>query len=143
MTYQIVSERKAATPAAIQKPADTYKLVKRYAGQKQEHFIVITLDGAHKPISVTIASIGLVNRTLVHPREVFNKAVGDMATAVIICHNHPSGQCQPSDEDNDITERLVNAGQVLGIPVIDHLVITRNGYFSYCENDCMPKGVDK
>jgi DNA repair protein RadC len=140
MTYEIVSERTVKDPETLKTPVDIYNLVKRYASKEKEYFIVITLDGAHKPISICIATIGLVNRTLVHPREVFNKAVRDMATAIVVCHNHPSGSRSPSDEDKDITVRLVDAGEVLGIPVIDHLIITKTGYYSFTQEGCMPKG---
>jgi DNA repair protein RadC len=139
MTYQIVSERKIRTPHPLKNPAEIYALVKRYARKEQEHFIVITLDGAHKPISVVIASIGLVNKTLIHPREVFVRAIRDMAAAIIICHNHPSGALSPSAEDIEITERLTQAGEVLGIPVIDHLIITKAGWFGFAQEGRLPK----
>jgi DNA repair protein RadC len=123
-----VSERTARNPETLRRPDDIYKLVKRYAGQEKEYFIVITLNGAHKPISITIATIGLVNRTLVHPREVFSRAVRDMAAAVAVCHNHPSDTLTPSEEDTDITQTLVNAGAILGIPVMDHLIRKEGAY---------------
>jgi DNA repair protein RadC len=131
MTYEIISERKMRNPVAVGNPEDIYALVKRYAGKKQEHFIVITLNGAHEPVSLSIVFIGQVNRTMVHPREVFVRAVRDLATAIIVCHNHPSGRLTPSEEDIEVTRNLNKAGEVVGIPLLDHLIVTRKGYFSF------------
>jgi DNA repair protein RadC len=131
MTYEIVSERKARYPIKITSPNDAYYALKRYARQKQEHFIVLTLTGAHEVISVTIVSIGLLNRTVVHPREVFHRAIKDSAAAVIVAHNHPSGQLEPSEEDRMITKRLTDAGEIIGIPILDHIIFTRNGFVSF------------
>lgn len=130
MTYEIVSERKFRTSVRLSVPEDAYSVVKRYARSKKEQFILLTLNGAHEIISVAIISIGLVNRTVVHPREVFFKAINDLATSVIICHNHPSGKVEPSPEDIELTKRLVSAGELIGIPVLDHLIISKNGYIS-------------
>jgi DNA repair protein RadC len=130
MTYEIVSERKVRNPVTLSRPEDVYRAVKHYAGAKQECFIVLTLDGAHTIISISIVCIGLVNKTIVHPREVFNRAIRDMATAIIVCHNHPSGQTKPSEEDLDVTKRLMDAGNLLGIPLLDHLIITKSGFTS-------------
>ena len=130
MTYQIVSERRKKSTGAVKMPEDAYNLVRRYQNERKEHFIVITLDGAHQPISVSIASIGLVNKAVVHPREVFVRAIQDMAAAIIVCHNHPSGSLSASPEDEEITERMCKAGEILGIHVLDHIIISRFGYAS-------------
>jgi DNA repair protein RadC len=130
VTYEIVSKRRKNNPAPVRTPDDAYNLIKRYRDAPQEQFVVITLNGAHEPITVSIASIGLVNRTIVHPREVFVRAVRDMAAAVIICHNHPSGLLCASPEDNEITERVCKAGELLGINVLDHIIFSKNGYAS-------------
>jgi len=131
MTYQIVSERRKSNLGAIKTPDDVYnKLLKRYRNEPKEQFIVITLNGTHEPISVSIASIGLVNRTIIHPREVFCRAIQDMATAILVCHNHPSGSLQPSDEDTEITERLCKAGHLLGIHVLDHIIFSKKDFLS-------------
>ena len=139
MTYQIVSERKFKHIAKISSPIEVYTLVKRYAAEKKEHFILLTLNGAHNVISVCIVSIGLVNKTIVHPREVFCRAISDMATAIIVCHNHPSGALIPSDEDRQITERLFAAGELIGIPLIDHIVFSTTGFTSMKEQGDFPK----
>ena len=90
MKYQIVSERQIYNDAIIKTSDDVYEIVKRYRNEEKKHFIVITLNNNHNPISVVIASIGLVNKTIVHPREVFIRAIQDLASAIIVCHNHPS-----------------------------------------------------
>ncbi len=135
MTYEMVSERKARYPVRITMPGDAYGVLKRYTNTTQEQFIVLTLNGAHEVISAKIVSLGLLNRTIVHPREVFVKAIKDSAAAVIISHNHPSGQLEASDEDKLVTKRLVEAGDVIGIPVLDHLIITRKGFLSFKDRD--------
>ncbi len=106
MTYQIVSERKLRYPVKISDPKDVYQAVKRYTRAKEEQFIVLTLNGTHEIISICIVSIGLVNKTIVHPREVFNRAIQDMASAIIVCHNHPSGKTEPSPKDLEVTTRI-------------------------------------
>ena len=130
MTYQIVSERRLRYQIRVQNPEDAYSLVKRYAKARREQFILICLNSANEAISVSFISVGIINRTIVHPREVFCKAIQDLATAIIICHNHPSGKNEPSTEDIELTKRLVSAGELLGIPVIDHLIISMNGFAS-------------
>jgi len=118
----------------MSQPLDVYEATSRYRAKKQEHFLVITLDGAHQPIKLHVVTIGLVNRTIVHPREVFYRAIKDNATAVLLVHNHPSGLVQPSQEDRDITHRLLEAGELLGIPVLDHLIVSSKGYYSFTEH---------
>jgi DNA repair protein RadC len=100
-----------------------------------EGFYVVTLNGAHEVIRVRTVTSGLVNRTMVHAREVFRAAISDNAAAVMLAHNHPSGNLEPSAEDDEITRRLVDAGQVIGIQVLDHVIVSRAGYFSYLEQD--------
>jgi len=130
MTYQIVSERRKNHQGAIITPEDAYELIKRYGNAPKEQFLVITLNGAHEPISVCIATIGLANKTIIHPREAFIRAIQDAASAIVICHNHPSGQLCPSSEDKVITKRMLEAGEVIGIQVIDHIIFSKNGFIS-------------
>jgi DNA repair protein RadC len=139
MTCEIISKRKLRNAKTIGSPEDIYALVKRYAGKRQEHFIVITLNGAHEPVSLSIVFIGLVNQTIVHPREVFFRAVRDMAAAIIVCHNHPSGRLTPSEQDLEVTRNLSEAGEVMGIKLIDHLIFTKKGYFSFRKEGCFPE----
>jgi DNA repair protein RadC len=133
MTYQIISERKAP-PYRITCPADAFKVFMRYAKAKTERFIVASLNGSHEVIKIRIVSVGLVGRCLVSAREVFVGPITDMATAVVVSHNHPSGHHESvSEEDIAISHRLSDAGELLGIPLLDHIVTSRNGYTSLNE----------
>ena len=81
-----------------------------------------------------MVTIGTVNRTLVHPREVFSDALMEKAAAIIVCHNHPSGNTDPSEEDINVTRMLMEAGEILGVELLDHIVFSSNSYFSFMEN---------
>ena len=105
-------------------------LMTKYGDSPQEIFIVITLNSNHNVINVHEVTKGLVNRTLIHPREVFRPALIDNATAVVVAHNHPSGTTQPSIDDNQVTNMLTEAGKIIGIRVLDHLIIGRFNYTS-------------
>jgi len=137
LRYEIISERNSKYHIRISSPTDAYGVLERFSSARQEHFLVLTLDGAHQVVRCKIVSVGLVNRTVVHPREVFLPAIQDTATAVIVAHNHPSGSVEPSPEDRDITIRLAEAGQIIGIEVLDHLIITKRGFFSFLEHGLM------
>ncbi len=108
-------------------------LQSKIGNEKEEHFMILYFDTRNKLINEEI-SIGTLNASLVHPREVFKKAIKDNVAQIIIAHNHPSGDSKPSEEDISTTERLMEAGKLVGISIIDHLVITLNGYFSFKEN---------
>lgn len=101
---------------------------------KQEHFMILLLDNKNKVIKTETISIGTINASLVHPREVFVKAIRQHAAAVILAHNHPSGDPRPSAEDRAITKRLLESGELLGIPVLDHVVIGGADYVSFKES---------
>jgi DNA repair protein RadC len=134
MIYQIVSERRAP-PYRISSPRDAFGALTRYANARNERFLVLTLDGAHQLIATRIVSIGLVNRTVVHPREVFFPAIKDNAVAIIVAHNHPSGRLDASPEDIEITRRLREAGEILGISLLDHVIFhKKSGFFSFVEH---------
>ena len=92
--------------------------------KKQEYFVCLTLDGANRLIAKRIITIGTLTASLVHPREVFADAITDRAASIIVAHNHPSGNLEPSRADIDITMRLKDAGELLGIDVIDHIIMT-------------------
>ena len=98
--------------------------------KKQEHFAVLTLDGANRLISNTIVFQGTLNQSLVHPREIFAKAIEDRAASVIVAHNHPSGSVEPSSDDIEITRKLKGAGQLLGINVLEHIIVSKTAYRS-------------
>jgi DNA repair protein RadC len=118
----------------IRIPSDAYDLLRSFATRRQEHFLVLTLNAAHEVIRRHTVTVGLVNRTMVHPREVFYPAIKDNAVAIIVAHNHPSGHVDPSAEDNEVTWKLSEAGVILGIPVLDHVIIGRERYYSYLES---------
>lgn len=109
---------------------DVYRELQTYADKKQEYFLVMTLDGASHVIEKRVISIGTLNQSLVHPREVFADAVSDRAAGIIIAHNHPSGQLEPSIEDKRVTQRLKEVGTIMGIELLDHVILSRNGYLS-------------
>ena len=90
----------------------------------------MSLNGAHELLETRIVSIGTANKTLVHPREVFSSAIKLRAVAIIVSHNHPSGQLEPSWQDLELNNRLVEAGEILGIQLLDHVIISRKGYRS-------------
>ncbi len=104
---------------------------RRTEGDPRESFFVFHLNNNHEIISFETVSIGTINQTLVHPREVFRAAIAIGASAIIIGHNHPSGKAVPSREDIRVTKNLVEAGEILGIPVVDHLVVRRTGFYSF------------
>lgn len=129
-----VIKEKAKSVNAVKIPAHAAAIFAQYANRKVEHFLIITLNGAHEVIKLHEITKGLVNRTLIHPREVFRPAIKDNATAIICAHNHPSGNTEPSPEDREITTMLKKAGQLLGITVLDHMIISNRGFFSFQEN---------
>lgn len=103
----------------------------------REHFSVILLNSNNAIISIETISIGTLDRSPVHPREVFKQAIRHSASSVVLAHNHPSGNCLPSDNDIEITERMVEAGNILGIKVIDHIIVGEDSYYSFRENEVM------
>jgi DNA repair protein RadC len=118
----------------ITTPADVLPLIQHYADRKQEHFICISINGANEVIKSRVVSVGLVNKTQVHPREVFADPITDRASAIIVAHNHPAGTLSPSTEDKEITEQLKASGEVLGIRLLDHIIFNRKGYYSFLES---------
>ena len=92
--------------------------------KKQEYFVCLTLDGANRLIAKRVITIGTLTASLVHPREVFADAITDRAASIIVAHNHPSGNLTPSAADREVTARLHSAGELLGIDVIDHIIVT-------------------
>ena len=126
--------RKLGIGATISSPGDIYREVRHYSTRCQEQFIVLVLNGAHEVINTFVATIGLVNKTLVHPREVFSDAIARRATAIALAHNHPSGTLEPSDDDISVTERIRKSGDILGIKVLDHIIFTNRGYYSFLEH---------
>ena len=126
--------RKGFLHSIIRKPKDVVPYIKHYSLMKSEHFITITTNGAHEIIGSKVISIGTVSRALIHPREVFADAVSQHASGIICCHNHPCNQCYPSNADIESTKQLYKASSILGISFLDHIIITRDGYFSFLEH---------
>lgn len=117
----------------IETPADLLPHVRHYADRKQEHFLCASINGANEILNIRVVSIGLVDRTPVHPREVFAEALADRASAIIVAHNHPAGGLEPSPADIEATKQLKAAGVVMGIALLDHIIFNRSGYFSFLE----------
>jgi DNA repair protein RadC len=152
ITYQQLQQVTGMGPARITEILAALELSKRYLidndqpiidsperaveqladirDKKQEYFVVLTLDGANRLITKRIITIGTLTSSLVHPREVFADAITDRAASIIVAHNHPSGSLVASKADIDVTDRLSQAGKLLGIKLVDHIVITKNNYVS-------------
>ncbi|MEO0288112.1 MAG: JAB domain-containing protein [candidate division WOR-3 bacterium] len=117
----------------ITSPKDVFLLLKEISKRRQENFIVISLDSSMKVIQKRTVFIGTLNTTFVHPREVFSDPIVDRACGIIVVHNHPSNNVDPSDEDDIVTTRLIEAGKILGIEVYDHVILSKESYYSYKE----------
>ena len=130
---EFASRRIKPEGARIETPADLLPHIRHYADRKQEHFLCASINGANEILNIRVVSIGLIDRSPVHPREVFADALSDRASAVIVAHNHPSGGLQPSQSDVDITAQLKAAGVIVGIDLLDHIIFNRAGYFSFLE----------
>jgi len=133
--------RKWAVGTRIKHPEDAYDLIRHYADRRQERFLCLSMNGAHEVLAVRVVTIGLVNRTIVHPREVFADCLLDRASAVIVAHNHPSGTMTPSKEDMDITRRLFRSAEILGLNFLDHLIFSETTWFSFNQNSLLKKEV--
>ena len=96
--------------------------------KRQEYFVCLTLDGANRLIAKRVITIGTLTASLVHPREVFADAITDRAASIIVAHNHPSGNLEASAADRDVTERLCSAGNLLGIKLIDHIIVSKDSF---------------
>lgn len=120
--------------AHIRTPDDIVPYVKHYAMSQKEHFLAITLNGGHDIIKIHVVSVGTVNQTIIHPREVFVDAIKENASAIILCHNHPSGKAIPSDKDIDTTKNLIEVSKIIGITILDHIIIDCESFFSFMEN---------
>ena len=124
--------RRLVTPdqPTIDNISDVVEQLADIRGKKQEHFVCLSLDGANRLINRRIVTVGILNASLVHPREVFADVITDRAAGVIVAHNHPSGTIEPSPEDIQTTKRLKQAAELLGIGFYDHIIVTANDYRS-------------
>ncbi|HEY3314397.1 MAG TPA: DNA repair protein RadC [Bacillota bacterium] len=124
--------------AAIRSPKDAEAVVaERLRYQEQEHFLVVLLNTKHHVLGVELVSVGGLSSSVVHPRDIFKGPIRRNAAAVILAHNHPSGDPAPSREDIDVTKRLCEAGRLLGIEVLDHIVVGDNRYVSFREKSLL------
>ncbi len=114
----------------IRAPEDALPYLQHIAAKKQEYFLCLTLNGANEVIQTRVITVGLLDSSQVHPREVFAAAISDRAAAVILAHNHPSGALEPSREDIRLTRKLVEAGKIVGIDVLDHIIVSSRGFLS-------------
>lgn len=110
---------------------DVWKALQDIRDHKKEHFVVFFLDTRNQETKRETISIGTLNANLVHPREVFEYAILHNAAHMIVSHNHPSGNPEPSEEDRKVTQRLVEAGKILGIALLDHIIVAQSGYYSF------------
>ena len=121
----------------ITQAKDVYDELREYKNKQQEYLIALYLDGANHLCQTQVITIGILNQSLVHPREVFAPAIQNRCASVIIAHNHPSGELKPSIEDMRVTERLKQSGKLLGIELLDHVVFTKDGYLSLKDEGMM------
>jgi len=127
-----LDEHEDAGPrTTVKSPEDVVKAVRnQLKGKKKEHFYVLSLDTRNHLIDSAEVSVGSLDSSIVHPREVFKEAISNSAASVILVHNHPSGDPTPSTDDIQLTKRLIEAGEIMGIEVLDHIVVCDNAHLS-------------
>ena len=118
----------------IRNARELLPFIKNFSIKNKEHFICVTLNGAHEIIQIHVVSVGTVNSTMIHPRDVFSVAIKENAAAMIVCHNHPSGNVEPSENDIKTTEKLIAASEIIGIPILDHIIIDSSSYYSFMDH---------
>lgn len=121
-------------PRKVQNAKDVFLAISHYANRKQEYFLLINLNGANEILNVHVVTKGILNRTIVHPREIFSLSIEDRANAIIVAHNHPSGYLNPGEDDINTTQILIESGKILGIPLLDHIIFSETNYYSFAEN---------
>jgi DNA repair protein RadC len=121
----------------ILSPREVWQQCKDIRQSKKEHFVVFFLDTQNQEIKRELISIGTLNASLIHPREVFEPAIHHLASHIILAHNHPSGSLEPSGEDLNVTKRLTDSGRLLGIEVLDHVIVTGGGHASFKEKNLL------
>src|SRR4051794_39760095 len=119
----------------IRAAAQAAEQCKSMRGKKKEYLSVLTLDAANRLIANRVVSVGTLTAALVHPREVFVDAITDKAASIIVVHNHPSGSLEPSRMDNEITKRLKECGELIGIKLLDHVIVTEEGHESIFDEE--------
>jgi DNA repair protein RadC len=124
---------------ALSSPRHVQDYARPYATAPKEHFLTIHLNSRHVPLLLEVVSVGTLSASLVHPREVFRRAIAENCAALILAHNHPSGDPAPSPDDIEITTRLTKVGELVGIEVIDHVILAPERYFSFREAGLLAK----
>ncbi len=125
-------------PISVRNPQDVARAVRSSIRDKaKEHFKLVLLNTRNTIVRVVTISVGTLNASLVHPREVFKEAIRATASSVILAHNHPSDDTEPSEDDIRLTKRLVDVGRLMGIEVLDHIIVTKKGYLSFKEKGLM------
>ena len=119
--------------ATVRTPRDVYELAGDFRAERREHFVGFYLNARSRLLGRETVSVGSLNASIVHPREVFEPALRRGAAQLVVAHNHPSGETDPSDDDVRITRRLAEAGELLGIPLMDHVIVGANGFTSLRE----------
>ena len=132
--YEQLLRHPASIKKKIKKPDDVYEMVKYLENKKQEHFVLLCIDNKSRVICSQCLFIGTSDEISIHPREIFNFAIKKLSYGIIIVHNHPSGDLTPSEQDCDSTKRLIEIGNIVGIKVLDHLIISKNGFYSIRKN---------
>jgi DNA repair protein RadC len=131
LASRIGADSEAAARPLLKTPEDVFKLIgTSLKGKKQEHFLLVLLDTRSRLIKLAPLSVGSLDSSIVHPREVFREAVSASAASVILAHNHPSGDTTPSEDDIELTRRLARAGELMGIDVLDHVIVAGSSYLS-------------
>lgn len=118
----------------IKTPSEIVPYIKHYGFKPVEHFITVSLSGAHEVVDTKVVAVGGSNSAIISPREVFFEASKSHASSIIIVHNHPDGSCTPSEADIETTEHICAAGEILGISLLDHIILCRESYFSFREH---------
>ena len=120
----------------IHNPQDVYEIMAdKISNLNVEQFEIISLSTKNQVLDIATISLGTINSSLAQPREIFQKALKNNAAALILVHNHPSGDTSPSKQDIAVTKRIINAGEIMGINVLDHIIVGRNGFFSIKESN--------
>ena len=135
----LIAAERAGTMDKICDARGVYNLYHdRFRDEKQEHFLAIILDTKHRILREVLVSKGTLNGSIVHPREVFAPAIRERAASVLVIHNHPSGDPAPSHEDIEITRRLREAGELIGIPLLDHVILGADSFISLRDQNVIP-----
>lgn len=134
MRLALIKEREGSEAAYVHTPEDIHQHAEPLKYMSEEHFVSFHLDAKHKIIGYHVVSHGTLSSSLVHPREVFKAALLANSHTIIVAHNHPSGSLQPSAEDLETTTQLIEAGRIMGVPILDHIIVSDRGILSIREH---------